>query len=366
MQYLKFQSRNFDQSTLGLVIAPTTACNFNCPYCFEPKINPKTITPEKISDLMNFIRMHDNAKKIVLTWYGGEPLLAFPQIKEIYQHLKTDKDLPEISFQTIITNGSLINEEICTFFNETGLNSIQITIDGNENSHNKTRCYKANGDPTFHIIYKNVKLVRRLIPECKILIRVNINKNNVPDFIELYKKVKCDFGDDPMIKVYPGLIREDTKDGRSLAAHCIQSKDLREINIRLRESGIVQPFFPEKQPRGCMMFSQNSYIIGPEGEIYKCWNDVSVPDKVIGNISDMKLYNTTLLTRYMICSTPFSDKCKDCKIFPICDAGCGYYRYKNLFENGIYNQCSALKEDSALEKALLDGTLPDFVNINQE
>ncbi|MDE7080039.1 MAG: radical SAM protein [Muribaculaceae bacterium] len=365
MQNLKFQSRNYDQSTLGLVIAPTTACNFNCPYCFEPKLSPKTISSEKISDLIKFIRLHENAKRLAVTWYGGEPLLAFDKIKEIYQDLKAE-DLPRISSQTMITNGSLINEEVCNFFNEVGLNSIQITIDGNEESHNKTRCFKTNRRPSFHIIYENVGLVRRLIPECKILIRVNINKNNVQDFIDLYTKVNNDFRDDSMIRVYPGLIREDTNDGRSLAAHCIQSKDLIEINALLREKGILESIFPEKQTRGCMMFSQNSYIVGPEGELYKCWNDVSVSDKIIGNISDVKSLNTTLLTRYMICCTPFSGKCKDCKIFPICDAGCGYYRYKNLFENGIYDQCSALKEDTILEKALLDGTLSEIVNINPD
>lgn len=365
LQQMKFHSRNFDPTSLGLVIAPTTACNFNCPYCFEPKLSPKTISTEKIADLMRFIRMHPNARSISLTWYGGEPLLAFGRIKEIYEAMKMD-GIPAIVSTMIVTNGSLLNEEICDFFREKKLDTMQITIDGNEESHNRTRCYKADGAPSFDTIYRNVRLVREKIPDCRLLIRVNVNKNNLADFVDLYKKVKADFGDDPMISVYPGFIREETPDGRSMAPQCIISRDLLDVYTLLREQGVDQSLFPKRKNRGCMLFSQNSYIIGPEGEIYKCWNDVTKPDRVIGNISDTSRFNSRLLTRYMLGATPFREECRDCKVFPICDAGCGYYQYKNLYDNGNFDHCSALKDDRNLEKALIEGSLSKITEMERD
>ena len=65
-------------------------------------------------------------------------------------------------------------------------------------------------------------------------------------------------------------------------------------------------------------------------------------------------------------STPYRDECRDCRVFPICDGGCGYYRYKNLYENGEFNQCSAMKDMAVLEKALLDGSLAKITKVKEE
>ena len=323
------------------------------------------MTQDTFADLKRFIRGYPDVKEIHLTWYGGEPLLAFKQIKQLYEMFKSE-EIPAIVSTSIVTNGSLLNEEICDFFKEKNLEIMQITIDGTKESHDRTRCFKADGKGSFDTIYNNIKLVRERIPNCRISIRVNINKENKKDFVEIYKKIEKDFNKDPYIYVYPGFIREETCDGKKLQDNCIQTKDIPELYEFFKAHGIEQPIFPRRKQRGCMIFSQNSHIIGPEGEIYKCWNDVTKPDRVIGNISDASLDNPTLFTQYMTHSTPYRDECRDCKVFPICDGGCGYYRYKNLYENGEFNQCSAMKDMAVLEKALLDGSLAKITKVKEE
>lgn len=365
MQQLKFNARNYNPTRMGLVIAPTTACNFDCPYCFEPKLNPKVISEEIIESLISFIRKHSTAKTLDLTWYGGEPLLAFPQIKQIMKHLHED-GMPTLQWHHIVTNGSLINEEICDFFNKENLNLMQITLDGNKECHNNKRFFKADKAPSFDVIYENIKMVRKRIPNCKISIRVNINKHNIDDLIEIHNKIKSDFPYDRMISVYPGLIREETVDGCNMCAHCLLPKDMLKVYSYCKERGVDISFFPERKERGCMIHAQCTYIVGPDGEIYKCWNDVTKPDRVIGNIQEDKMINTPLLTRYMIDSTPFRLECRDCNVFPICDGGCGYYIYKNVYEGGIFNQCSPLKDTAQLEKALLEGSLHNISGVKED
>lgn len=364
-QKMSFIARNYDQSVLNLVIVPTTACNFDCPYCFEPKASPKIMSSETIDNICNFITAHKNARTMNIIWYGGEPLLAFPQIKELTDLFK-QPEMPTLKRQSLITNASLLNEEMCSFFNEIGLNSIQITFDGIRSNHNKTRCFKANHSPSFDIIYQHMHMDRTLIPKCDIHVRINVNKENLDDYVEMHKIISADFNNDPKVSIYPGLIREDSSNGKSFHTKCIQSRDLVKMHSHFKNHGIQCKIFPTKKRRGCMMFSRNSYIIGPEGELYKCWNDVSDDNKIIGNIASPELINHSLLVKYMIGSTPFQDMCRDCKVFPICGGGCGQYNYRNNFEKGNYAQCSPFKDTTNLIQALIDGSLTELTDIKEK
>lgn len=93
--------------------------------------------------------------------------------------------------------------------------------------------------------------------------------------------------------------------------------------------------------------------MGPEGELYKCWDDVSTPDKVVGSIMDNEYRNYSLLMRYMQECSPIREECRGCMVFPICDGGCGHLQYRNKFENGEFRLCSPYKERDQLKRALL-------------
>ena len=104
-----------------------------------------------------------------------------------------------------------------------------------------------------------------------------------------------------------------------------------------------------------MMQQHNSFLIGPEGEIYKCWNDVGHEDRIVGNIFQSELINPVRMYRYLCESSIFADaKCKDCNVFPICDGGCGHYRYRNTFEDANFDYCTRFKDQRILEESLLD------------
>lgn len=70
-----------------------------------------------------------------------------------------------------------------------------------------------------------------------------------------------------------------------------------------------------------MMQSLYPYIIEPEGEIYKCWDDVSDADKIVGFIKDEEIELNSRFIRYAGQVTPFNDECKICHAFPICEGG---------------------------------------------
>ena len=92
------------------------------------------------------------------------------------------------------------------------------------------------------------------------------------------------------------------------------------------------------------MTKRNAYVIGPEGELYKCWNDIGISEKVIGHIETERDWNMSLVAEGMVgCSYLESEECKKCFFFPICDGGCPQKRLENK-KKGIENgTCSYFK-----------------------
>lgn len=306
---------------------------------------------ETIDKLLIFIDEHIDAKKIDMTWYGGEPLIAFDVIKEINAEIKSKIKIP-VGYQSVVTNGYLLTNDVVNYFEEQKIKSIQITFDGEEDTHNKTRKLHS-GKGTFQKIIQNIDNAIFKLQDCQFLIRVNINNDNIDEYISLYKKFNKRWST-KNVHIYPGFIREETKDGKSLCSKCIHPDSAVILYNYFNKCGVNIEYYPKRLKKGCMINSINSYIIGPEGEIYKCWNDVSNKEKVVGFIDKKEITNKTLFYRYMIELSPFLDKeCQKCNLLPICAGGCGWYRYKNKYENGSFNLCSIYKDKEQLKKALL-------------
>lgn len=88
VKYINLLNRN-ENRRLILTINPTLACNFNCPYCFENEhsnIYMHDLVEEKI---ILFIKKHVGLKALDVTWFGGEPLLAFDRIVSMTKKCKT-------------------------------------------------------------------------------------------------------------------------------------------------------------------------------------------------------------------------------------------------------------------------------------
>lgn len=351
-ELLKFNQRNNNREILNLVIAPTTACNFACPYCFESKEDPQTMSDETITDIAKFVEGFYGSKEISITWYGGEPLIAFETIKKIHSAL-SKKGLPKIAAQHVVTNGYCFSDDIIDFFKINGCNSIQITIDGLNDMHDKTRRLKNSSRPTFDRIITNIEHIVAELTDTTLQIRVNINKQNYAELVRVFNFFKSKYPNKKNIQIYPGIIREETADKRSLCDASFRSSEMLDLHELIRKEGIDISDFPRKIYKGCMMQQIASFVIGPEGNLYKCWNDITDKTKAIGNVKRNELTNSHTYIKYMTQSIPFSEECKDCHVFPICDGGCSHHRYRNMFENGCFDLCSPYRDKEQLKKALL-------------
>ena len=292
-------------------------------------------------------------ENISITWYGGEPLLAFGVIKSLYSRLKSLED-KTIAGQSIITNGYLINNEVIDFIKETKVSDMQITLDGVKERHDRLRCLKDCKTGTFDRIMDNIRRVVSECPDLQLNIRVNIDLDSRHDFTRLYKTIHGEFDND-RIYVYPGFIREDTADGCSLCYNSFSPWKRLEFYRELHEEGIPLSIIQTAtKTRGCMMHGLNAMIVGPSGEIYKCWNDVNHKDKTVAYVGNPDITNQHLYMHQMNETHCFSDpKCKDCPAFPVCSGGCGSYRSRNILEKGQFNICDITSDRRILEELLL-------------
>jgi uncharacterized protein len=337
----------FSTSHIGLTICPTLACNFGCPYCFEHSQNDATVMSDKTMDaLVSFIKKHHDAKNISVSWYGGEPTLAFDIIKSLTSRFI--EIYPEYNNVGLVTNAYQLDQGKIDHLEELKVTSVQITLDGSEKTHNSRRMLKG-GIPTYRKILNNIELLMQSSWKGHCSIRVNVDRTNQQEYAPLRAELLGKYKGKNLL-VYPGYIKNSLNHDYDHQCGLCNSEWTQFTLDCYKKEDIVPRggFYPESGAQNtCIATSHYGYVIGPKGEIYKCWEDVGKEHMIIGSVHDEELVgNRKLVTRYSIGTDPFNDStCMECPVMPVCGGGCINKRMRSqqFGEKGI-EFCSPLKE----------------------
>jgi uncharacterized protein len=314
----------FNPSILGLTICPTLRCNFRCSYCFETsQAEGKTMSRETRKRIVEWIRQRRKASPLSVTWYGGEPLLAFDVIRDLtesFMSLDASYDNADL-----VTNGYLLNKNIIAELNDLKITSIQLTLDGPRQMHDVRRVL-AGGGPTFDRIMANLNELMHsdYAGSCKI--RVNVDRRNLDLYLQLRTKLLERFKGAKLF-VYPGLVDSAEWHAYGLGP-CLNMNEWAEFNLELyRRHRIIPPggLHPASPMNGlCIAAVHNGFVVGPEGELYKCWDDVGKTEMIAGNVyQDDPAAVSMLQARYVLGMDAYSDaECLACDYLPICGGGC--------------------------------------------
>ena len=289
------------------------------------------------------VRFLDNGWACIV-WYGGEPLLAFDRMLSINKRLQ---DMGKIYTASLITNGYLLTDEKIARLNDLKVTYLQITLDGTKETHDARR-YLRGGGPTYDTIIENVHKVMCSPYKGAVHIRVNVDGRNDNEFAYIYnymrKKYPKSFG--KRITVYPGFVKGDEHPDHSCFFEPVQQG---EFIRRMMENYQIAPLplFPKERLHfGCVLTRRNSYVVGPKGELYKCWDDVCSKDKIIGYVDKLDDWNMGLLAEGMVGASYLDDPvCKECMYFPICNGGCHRIRQQNLHREEKHCSCSYFKDN---------------------
>jgi len=336
----------YQHDSLNLTIAPTSSCNFMCYYCYESGIAPKTMNDITIKYLIDFIveKCKKTQNKLKIFWYDGEPLLATDQIGKILEKLK-EQNINIIS-QSIVTNGFFLNNENIAFLKTNNISFVQVTLDGvNPETHNERRKNK-DGTGSWEKILSNMDNIIKNEHDIFVAVRCNVAKDNQEEFQLLKEFLEKRWANAENYTIYPGYLRnysDNTPD-----CHCFTDIESSNFIIAQGVKNNKLDYF-SYQVGGCSANQYNSYVIGPSGELYKCWNDFGRDEKVVGNIKDKKEKNNDLLLHYLSGHSMLDDeKCKNCCLFFVCAGGCHWIRVNNYLNNRNDSYCNVLKANTSL------------------
>lgn len=333
---------NYAGHTMLLTIAPTRACNFACPYCFEENRTASLMTEETEDKLVRFIEKHKQVTKLGLTWYGGEPLLYFDKIKSLNAKIES---LGKAYSSFIVTNGYLLTPEVIEQLDDLKITTMQITLDGKKETHDSRR-HLIGGGPTFDRIMENIDNLMASGWKGTLRIRVNVDPSNRQEYAYVHNFIRERYPEHfgKKVSVYPGFVHSESANPDTSCFFDSNDKGQFLADI-YREYGInALSAFPHMVMGGCTMTKRNAYVVGPEGELYKCWDDVGNPDFAIGSIHSFLNWNMPLVAEGMIGASFLEDAaCQECFYFPICDGGCPKMRLLNKRDGGRRDVCSYFK-----------------------
>ena len=157
----------------GLTVFLTTRCNLACSYCMYGSGYPQhrvpagaTMTRATADNMLDFLHRHsDEAERIQLVFYGGEPLLAFPLMRYSVDRWKaiSGPKAGKTDF-LLITNGTLLRGDRLDFLIRNRIH-VQISLDGDAVTHDMARRYRKNGRGSFEDIFSNLVALYARDPE---------------------------------------------------------------------------------------------------------------------------------------------------------------------------------------------------------
>lgn len=346
---------------ISMLIKPSSSlCNLRCKYCFYHDEASKRMTKSygimDTATLENIVRQAFDASpsEITFAFQGGEPTLAgIDYYRKLFNFCdKYNKKKIKISY-AIQTNGILVaeDERWAKMFAERDF-LVGLSIDGIKEIHDINRI-DVNGKGTYKTILQSVAMLRKINVRFNVLTVINeITARNIAKIYRFYKSqnwrymqfIEClDPIDEPPFNNFNSLKPERYLQYLKVLFD-LWYKDMISGNyISIRQFDNYLNVYAGYRPESCGMLGICSiqYVIEADGSVFPC-DFYVLDDYKLGNINEngfKDLFESPKAQQFIKESCVHLDKCKNCRWYPICRAGCK--RYKHF---GEYIYCEAINE----------------------
>ncbi|MDD3383695.1 MAG: radical SAM protein [Bacilli bacterium] len=350
-----------------LVLEVTKKCNFRCKYCcwsdtyYEKDCYAnKDMSIDIIKkSLDNFLNYSKDSENIAISFYGGEPLIAFNNIKFVVDYINKNVKTKKHHYN-FTTNLYLLDETILDFLYNNNFHLL-VSLDGPQWIHDAGRI-TINNSGTYEKIFNNLMMIKNkypvyfknnisfnaVIPQLKYKDYVinffvekfpenrfmfsdlspgyNIEKINeyfqILNKNKLFYKIK-DLKKEEKIseRYYLGLV-DSTKERIKLSVYDdALAPYFKNIDIKLKNNGYFWN-------NGCCILGQRKMFVDVNGNIFPCEKvDINNEKYLIGNVSDG--YNYKKIDKIINDFSSLIQKCNKCWAIVHCHM-CWKFLYSNI------------------------------------
>lgn len=269
---------------LHLIVMPTEQCNLRCTYCYED-FSRGRMPPPVIRGLKRFLdRRAPELRRLVLGWFGGEPLLAADIVAEVQRHVQAlARRHPGLATSaSMTTNAVLLSRRRFEQLLDLGVREYQITLDGPRDIHDRKRV-RRGGQGTFDRIWSNLVAASAIDQDFTILARVHVGPDNeavLPSFIDEFRAA---FGGDRRFRLF---LRPLSRLGgpQDAALPVFASAAGQETTDKLRQHarGLELPQCEPAAHPVCYAANPDSFVIRSDGYLAKCTVAFRDPGNCVG------------------------------------------------------------------------------------
>ncbi len=343
---IEFQRRLRSHDTLKVIIAPTMGCNLRCTYCFQQNLQKtKILDPAIQAGIVDLVRrLVPDVRLLIVQWFGGEPLLAWQQIREMtsaFQQICRDYDADY--YAEMLTNGTLLTEDKIAEFDRLAIRAIQIPLDGSVATYAERKQVQFERALRFHeFIARNLQSI--VDQTGSVTIRVNIDRDNPDGGKEVVRLIRAGNCTDQRVDFRLGFLNTSRGILDCIPHDCFSPMEFSEVENEFRRFLAAQGYRvygqPERRQYPCSAPTSNSFTVDPKGGIGKCVPSIGTAGSCFAQIYPGDVDRT--LAEMSRADVPYSNfdpflrgPCSGCSLLPACLGSC-----PKMHAVGAQFQCS--------------------------
>ena len=339
----KYKEQNMKSHQLiDLFWECTLTCNANCKHCgssAEKKKYDGELTTEEIKNAFKQIANDMDASKILINVTGGEPLVR-KDLCEVMEYATN-----ELGFRWgMTTNGILLTDYNIQKLKRANMETISISIDGLEKTHDKFR-----GVPnSYKTIIENIKNLKKANFVKHIQVTTVFHKENINQIEELYQvMLKLELDSWRLLSMDPiGRANKNTdlllngEEIKRLLDFIKSNNNNNKLELRYGCPGFLGLDY-EKEVRKHYFICRTGINIASilyNGDLFVCPNVPRIKRLIQGNIKtdNFKEIWNNKYKEFRSKDRTKSEKCKKCEYWEYCLGG-AYHTWD--FESNEQNKC---------------------------
>lgn len=304
-----------------LMLLPTYACNLRCWYCVQDH-KDEWLTSKQYDAVEKLVErklVSEEIKNFHLSWFGGEPLMAYDALLKFTLRMKTLCERLGKHFSCgITTNATLLTPERIEALRAAGVTFYQITIDGDREGHDRV---KVLGQ--ISAFDRTMENIAHLARHTLCTLRYNYSPATLkPESImsDVLARLPEDVRGNISMNLQPVWQDTFTSEGFEKVEKMMEIAKDNKLRCSHKTGGL------------CYVDFDHFDCIYPSGEIGKCENDIKDMRKGRINPDGTTDFEDADTAHYSFNPLEDESDCKECQYLPLCWGPCSQKRYIFLKE----------------------------------